>query len=1023
MARPTGIPRKPFVVPLAQGIDAGTDPKITKDGLLQLENAVFNRVGAVSKRRGSLSTIDTPSGEILMAARDGTPLVYGENVYAYTGDATGGTWDTAAPCGLADISVLPVRAGQREYRYYTEVKEVRSVRIVTASVLASGATNYYTELNVYNKISGALISNQQLTGTVDPNSRNAKLIVSGNDVYCFWLSAADLNYVSIDTLTGAVSGATNLVLGVAPAAGNFIVDCAIIQASPLRVMSAYVDAAGDIGLVVRDFGVPSWTQGSKALPVAATSVSVDRLRDNVGLVMWGDANVEIRAAGYSQALVEVVSNVQVVALPAPGVARSLGAIATSTVTAALFVTVGSSGYNTNGRIYIGTFTDAAGVGTVGGITSRFWGGVCTSKPFVDSWGRILCTSVYETASPIIPTGETADVQRLLVLFDIDGNILGKALVGTAFTALNPEDGWSSSVQTLGNDAWLIGGGKVVGYGGVVTGATSCAITIDRNPSQRRTLSLPGVTLLPSSVPMQFDGASCVEQGFLTYPEGIVVGVVAGGGAMSAGVYQFCVVYEWTDSRGRRHRSAPSVPRSNTFNANDRATITINTLQFTRRNNVSVVFYRTLANQGIFYRLAEALNVGANETVQLVNNGLADTTLAGYEKLYTTGGVVENTQPEQYKACCIHQDRVVYASREAESTDVLYSKVMVPSESVEFGDVYTLSAPHEGGAITALESLGDRLIIFKRDRIYATQGSGLNDLGQGGVIDGSYGFYPPSLVSPGVGCIAQQTVVRVPAGLMFLSAGGLVLLKQDLTLESIGEPVKHHTDTLTITAARHVPDLRIAIFLTGGLALVYNYQYKQWATWTGFAAHDAVVPLDVLYWLGTDNTVRVEQRSGWSDDGEPYRLKIVTPWYSFAGLMGYKRVARALVMGQNLSPHNLLASVGYDFDPVWTDSTSYDTEAQLGKYYDASAQYGPGLDPSYADKAYMAEVGTSRQKVTAIRFKLEDMAQGDPGEGWSATAMAFLVGLKPRTWPYNAYRGAPPGAGGAGVGSAPSGGAP
>lgn len=1020
--RRTGLPRKPFVVPLAQGLDAGTDPKVAKDGLLQLENAVFNRIGSVCKRHGSLSTIDAPSGEILMSRLDQTPLVYGETVSAYSGDSAGGTWDTAADCGLADISILPIRAGQREYRYYTEVKEVRSIRAVTASVLPSGSANYYTELNVYNRTSGALISNTQLSGTVDPNSRNAKLLISGNDVLCFWLSNTNLNYVVIDTLTGAVGGTVTVALGVAPNAGYFMCDAALIQDSPARVMVAYAAVTGDLGLVVRDFGVPSWTQGTKAAPVAVTSVSVDKLRDNVGLVMWADVNVEIRAAGYSQALVEVITNVQVTALPAPGVGRSMGAVATSTTTAEFFVTSASTGYNTCGRIWSGTFTDNAGTGVVSSLTSRFWGGVVASKPFIDSWGRVMALATHQTQAPIIPTGQTADTQRIYVLIDNTGSVIGKALIGTAWTALNPEDGWSSSVQTVATDRFLLGGAKVVGYGGVVTGATSCGITVDRLPTQRRTLPLPGVTLIPSSVPMQFDGASCVEQGFLTYPEEIVVSVVAGGGSMSAGVHQFCAVYEWTDAQGRRHRSAPSVPVSNTFALNDRATLTCTTLQFTRRSNVSVVWFCTLANQSTFYRLTEELSVPSSEVLTISNTATSDATLAGYEKLYTTGGVVEDTQPEQYKVCCVHQDRVVYASREAESTDLYYSKIMVPSEAVEFGDVYTLSAPHDGGAVTALESLGDRLIIFKRDRIFATQGNGLNDLGQGGVVDGSYGFLPPSLITPGIGCLSQASVVRVPDGLMFLSVGGICLLKNDLTLESVGEPVKYHTDTQTIYAAVQVPALRVAVFHCESFALVYNYAYKQWATWTNFGATDAVLAGDLLYWNNATG-VRLEQRSSWADDGQPYRLKLVTPWYSFAGLMGFKRVARTLVLGQNIAPHNLISSIGYDFDPTWVDSGSFDTDTALGKFSDVGAHYGPGLDASYQDKAYMVELGQSRQKVTAIRVQLEDAAIGDPNEGWSATAIAFLVGLKPRTWPYNAHRGAAGGAGGAGVGSGSAGGTP
>jgi hypothetical protein len=112
--------------------------------------------------------------------------------------------------------------------------------------------------------------------------------------------------------------------------------------------------------------------------------------------------------------------------------------------------------------------------------------------------------------------------------------------------------------------------------------------------------LGALALFSGAVAQTYDGSTSVEQGFLYYPE-IQSLVNAAGGVMSAGTYQYIVVYEWQDADGQRHQSTPAPAKSITVAANDKVTVTIPTLRLTSKTSVLINVYRTIANGTIFYK--------------------------------------------------------------------------------------------------------------------------------------------------------------------------------------------------------------------------------------------------------------------------------------------------------------------------------------------------------------------------------------------------------------------------------------
>jgi len=96
----------------------------------------------------------------------------------------------------------------------------------------------------------------------------------------------------------------------------------------------------------------------------------------------------------------------------------------------------------------------------------------------------------------------------------------------------------------------------------------------------------------------YDGVSVTEHNFHLYPENITSSTANTGGLMTPGTYSYKVCYEWTDNLGQIHRSAPSVavqqvvPAGTNTNTVD---LIIPTLRLTQKKDerapVRLVVYR------------------------------------------------------------------------------------------------------------------------------------------------------------------------------------------------------------------------------------------------------------------------------------------------------------------------------------------------------------------------------------------------------------------------------------------------
>ncbi len=495
----------------------------------------------------------------------------------------------------------------------------------------------------------------------------------------------------------------------------------------------------------------------------------------------------------------------------------------------------------------------------------------------------------------------------------------------------------------------------------------------------------------------YDGISSVELGFLLNPELPVL--TTGSGALS-GTYQYVVVWEWIDQDGQLHQSGSSPIATTSVLSSNNVTLTIKTLNFTfkqpqyQRTNVLGVIYRTLSNGTIFYRVTSVTSPLYNDptanTITYLDNA-SDASINGNELLYTTGGVLPNYPTPSATSMQVFQNRLFVIQSEYPNL-IFYSKEFLPTEGISFAAQNYQTIDETGGSPVSLNSLDDKLVIFKNNRTYVTSGSGPDDTGQNG------GFAVPQLISGDIGCIAPSAIVRIPNGLMFVSSKGIYLLSRSLTFEYIGAPVEDF-NSLTFTSAVVVPDYNQARFVTSeGTTLVYDWFFGQWYTYINQSAIASVIWNNKFLILNLKGIVRQEIENTYSDDGNPIQTIIRTPWYSFAGLQGYQRLYSVLILGEYAGEHVLTTSSYYDFDPSPTETVSINTTAIVqGAIWGSSDIWGTnppwgGLVGRY--ETYQFEYKPARQKCESVQFVIKDnFPTSLPTAGFKLHALSFVVGVK------------------------------
>jgi len=505
----------------------------------------------------------------------------------------------------------------------------------------------------------------------------------------------------------------------------------------------------------------------------------------------------------------------------------------------------------------------------------------------------------------------------------------------------------------------------------------------------------------------YDGATVTEDNFFLFPEGLTSGANAStGGFMSNGTYQYIAVYSWFDNRGQLHRSATSIPLTVVTSAGGTTQtqeVVIPTLRLTQKNNVMIELYRTENLGSVFYLLQSyAAPTFNNKTVDSVTyiDGASDASLLDNPVLYTTGGVLDNDPAPNASIIVNWKNRIVLAGLE-DQEQFAYSKIYTPGQPAQFSDFLRSNISNQGGPITALGVLDDKLIIFKQSLIFLFTGNGPNNTGE------QNDFGEPEIISSDAGCSDPASVVITPVGIMFKSNKGIYLLDRGLTARYIGAPVEAY-NSYQITGATNVSNNNQVRFLTNdNYCLVYDTFFEKWSVFDNHGGKDAEILNNSYVYLRNNENLVFKEDDSFLDNGEPISLQIDTGWLSFAGVQGFQRVYKLLGLGEFFSIHNLAISTAFNYQNLYTETKTINSDDFINSStYGSGSPYGS--DEYYGGdsglNAYQFRLDMKTQKAQSIRILIKELQNDTYGRGLSLSNLNFEVGLKSGTGKINQSQG-------------------
>ena len=525
------------------------------------------------------------------------------------------------------------------------------------------------------------------------------------------------------------------------------------------------------------------------------------------------------------------------------------------------------------------------------------------------------------------------------------------------------------------------------------------ITIDFTSVERfEAAELGGNLHIGGGYVSMYDSQQIVELNYHLYPENLSAAINNSAGSLAAGTYLYQVIWFWVDAKGQDHRSAPSVAVSAApSGGSSTVTLTIPSLRLTQKTDVICEVYRTVTVGRLFFKIGKVANNTAADSITFADAGaISDADLVAKESLYTNGGIIENIPPPASLVLTNYKNRLVCVSSE-NPKKLLYSKKRQPLSPVEFSDVFSIVL-NKAIRITALAEFDQKLIVFEPNQIFYITGNGPNSTGA------QNDFSAANLVTGDVGCSNTNSLVLMPLGLMFQSNKGIYLLNRSLETIYIGAEVEAY-NSLTITSAELIQNENQIRYLTSdGRALIYDYFYGKWSTWTNHQGNGATTWQggngDYVY-LRTDGRIFQQSATSYKDANDPIEMSLTTSWVKTNGIQGFQRVRRAFVLGDFKSTHTLQLEIGHNYQEYFNElhKFNYITDLEIIEYGD-STPYGDegffGTSSGVANGVYQFRAHCKKQKCQSIRFRISDTEEAEPGQAYSISSLMLEVGIRANT---------------------------
>lgn len=446
-------------------------------------------------------------------------------------------------------------------------------------------------------------------------------------------------------------------------------------------------------------------------------------------------------------------------------------------------------------------------------------------------------------------------------------------------------------------------------------------------SARRVVQLGATGYVTGGIVFQYDGEGLIETGIEQFPYHIEAATGAAG-ALPAGQYSYKGSLRAENARGETERSTTAIGVQYNVAASKkivwRQYRSVVTRRQGSRRKMSLEMWRTEVDPtdaSPFYLITsrDPGVTGDNGYVEndpaLVtgytdeNDNMTDAVLVTKEQHPENGGALPHLAPPPASIIVASEDRLFLAGIPGEPCRVVYSLRRGANEVVSFSGNLEFDLPSTTGPITGLALLSETLVVFTASAIYVVPGEGFDNTG------GGFNYGPPRLISSDIGSLSHDTIATTPGGLVFFSRKGWHRLSPGWDLEYIGAKVEDF-NTDTWVAAQVVESQHQVRLLSSSRMLMFDYNVGEWSEW------DQASGKDLAMWRASpmllDSAVKKEQSTFSAVD---YYMEIVTGWIKPAGLQGFARLRRILVLGQYKADHAQSVAVGFDYAPSYTDSNA------------------------------------------------------------------------------------------------------
>ena len=484
---------------------------------------------------------------------------------------------------------------------------------------------------------------------------------------------------------------------------------------------------------------------------------------------------------------------------------------------------------------------------------------------------------------------------------------------------------------------------------------------------------------------EYDGNTLHEVGALVFPQ-ISGALVAGGSLPTTGAPQYRAYLCHENARGELHRSAALTyigPTPSGGNLTVRLTLPM--VPFVTVDTVYWEIYRLDHGASLFKRLAKvtpsSLNTAHRTDTTYDDTGTTITSNAvDPAPSYAPNGLgtLDKICPPSCTVIAEGKERVWFAGGGVPERHVAYSRLYDSGEAAAWNEALVVNVPGEG-KVTGIGFVADWAVVFRPSATYVFGGPGPDNLGVSGDYD------PPRIAVADSGCIAPDSVLLLPFGLIRQSQAGIRVLTPGLDDVAIGGPVDKALDVSTqVTAAALSPMWQQARFATSEATYVLDYGGKpRWSRWTldvsGFCTYRGRVLAGTL-----DGTVLLEQSEDEDtsrDGARGYDLHLQTGWLRPAAANSLANLDwwyLGLTWRSGTDDAGLRMRTEYDYKIVgpavderdWRPTQVVSSAQDVGDSDLSGSTYGSG-SPSWYPTFGDAEVRRrfKRRRASSVRFDI------------------------------------------------------